>query len=63
MRFDSDTGLTFRREILRRSWTATLAGEATVGLMLETQTASRLWAAAAAEGLGERFDDLESLRF
>ena len=39
-----------------------MAGEATVGLMLETRTASRLWAAAAAEGLGERLG-LESLRF
>jgi hypothetical protein len=30
---------------------------------LDSQTASRLWTAAAAEGLGERFVDLESLRF
>jgi hypothetical protein len=30
---------------------------------LERQTASRLWAAAAAEGLGEAFADLEGLRF
>jgi two-component system NarL family response regulator len=30
---------------------------------LDRPTASRLWAAAAAEGLGERFADLEGLRF
>jgi adenine-specific DNA-methyltransferase len=30
---------------------------------LERQTASRLWAAAAAEGLGQGFADLEGLRF
>jgi len=30
---------------------------------LDSQTASRLWTAAAVEGLGERFADLDSLRF
>lgn len=40
----------------RRDLPAILAG-------LDSQTAARLWTAAAAEGLGERFADQEGLRF
>jgi hypothetical protein len=40
----------------RRDLPALLAG-------LERRTASRLWAAAAAEGLGEGFADQEGRRF